>query len=498
MAKFNGTNTIKTVNKDGHVAYKMSDKAKLVSQVLTTFFNEKKFYGDNSKEIIDLATKLANKEPKFVSNLAVYARKVYHLRSVAHVLTCIVAHEQNSKKFISQTVNGVVERADDLTEIIACYLNMYATQDENGLHIKNLPNSFKKAMSKAMNKFNEFDFAKYKKDDASVKMKDVVKMVHPTPKTDSQGKVFKKILNDALETPITWETELSEKGNTKEVWEGLIEENRVGYMALLRNLRNILNVQPDNLSKVLEKLGSEKEVSKSKQLPFRFYNAYREIESNKYASSKVLDTLEDAMEYAVKNMSKLNGDTAIFIDSSGSMDYKISDKSSTNCYDIAKLLGVLAARICDNATVFTFHSGGYSWYSNTSSNSTEKVNISSRDGILSQVDKKFRRASGGTSMEDPFEYIKKNRMLFDRIIVLSDNEVNGSSRIIQSYADEYRRAFNPDLWVHAIDLQGYGTQQFNGDKTNIISGWSEKVLEFIDIVEKGMEGQVEAIENYDC
>ena len=101
-------------------------------------------------------------------------------------------------------------------------------------------------------------------------------------------------------------------------------------------------------------------------------------------------------------------------------------------------------------------------------------------------------------MEDPFEYIKKNRMLFDRIIVLSDNQVNSSSRVIQSYADEYRRTFNPELWVHAIDLQGYGTQQFNGDKTNIISGWSEKVLEFIDIVEKGMEGQVEAIENYDC
>lgn len=497
MAKFNGTNTMKTTNISGHVAYKMSDKAKLVSQVLTSFFNEKKYYGDNSNELIELATKLANKEPKFVSSLAVYARKVYHLRSVSHVLTCIVAHEQPSKKFIDRTVNGVVERADDLTEIIACYLNMYATKDSNGLHIKNLPNSFKKAMSKAMNKFNEFSFAKYKKDDASVKMKDVVKMVHPKPINDSQGKIFKKILNDNLETPITWETELSAKGNNKETWEGLIEGNKVGYMALLRNLRNILNAQPDNLSKVLNKLGDKNEVARSKQLPFRFYSAYREIEHNVFAGTKVLDTLEDAIEHSITNMPTLCGSTAIFIDSSGSMDYRLSDKSDVKYYDIAKLLGVLATRMCEDASVFTFHSG-YSWYSSSNSNSTEKVSVSKRDGILSQVNSKFRSANGGTSMEDPFKYIIKNGLKFDRIVILSDNEVNRGSSTIQTYADEYRRNFNPKLWVHAIDLAGYGTQQFIGGYTNIIAGWSEKVLEFINIVEEGMDGQVKAVEEYEC
>lgn len=43
---------------------------------------------------------------------------------------------------------------------------------------------------------------------------------------------------------------------------------------------------------------------------------------------------------------------------------------------------------------------------------------------------------------------------------------------------------------HAVDLQGYGTQQFSGPHTNIISGWSEKVFDFILLAEQG-EGNLE-------
>ena len=86
----------------------------------------------------------------------------------------------------------------------------------------------------------------------------------------------------------------------------------------------------------------------------------------------------------------------------------------------------------------------------------------------------------------------------DRIIVLSDNEVNcGRQKPIQSLADEYRRAVNPDCWVHGIDLQGYGTQQFTGGRTNIMAGWSEKILEFIMLAENGMDTLVKRIEGYD-
>ena len=487
MAKFNEKATIKTTNKSGHVAYNMKDKEKLVSMVLTTFFGEPKYYGDNSNDLVKLATHVAQNEPKFVSNLAVYARKVYHLRSVAHVLTCIVAHENESKQYIKRTLTGVVERADDLTEILACYISMYG---------KPIPNGLKKALASNIKKFDEYSLAKYNGGKKSFTFKDILKLTHAKPSNDEQSKLFKKVLEDNLETPITWETELSAKGNKKEVWEELIEGNKLGYMAMLRNLRNILNVQPDNIDKVYAKLSDEKEVARSKQLPFRFFSAYREIKGNANCSSKTLDVLEDALSHSVVNLPKLNGKTAIFIDSSSSMTSHISKNSSVECYDIAKLLGVLAARICDDCMVFTFHSGN-SWYSN-SNNSTEKVDISGRDGILSQANSKFRYASGGTSMEDPFKHIINKNLKFDRVIILSDNETNGYGKsTIQSYADKYRSTLNPNLWVHAIDLQGYGTQQFCGKNTNFIAGWGERVLEFINLAEEGISTQVKDIERFE-
>lgn len=63
-------------------------------------------------------------------------------------------------------------------------------------------------------------------------------------------------------------------------------------------------------------------------------------------------------------------------------------------------------------------------------------------------------------------------------------------KTVQSLADEYRKSSGDDIWVHAVDLQGYGAQQFAGHKTNIIAGWSEKVLEFINLAEQG-EGSLE-------
>lgn len=479
MSKFNQTNTMKTVNKEGHVAYSMKDKEKLVTQVLTTFFNESKFYGDNSKEIVETAERIAKADPKFISNLAAYARKEYHLRSVAHVLTCIVAHVVESKPYIRRTVDNVVERADDLTEILACYISMYG---------KPIPNGLKKALGANLKRFNEFALSKYNGGDKAVKFKDILKLTHVKPDNKAQEELFNKVLNDTLETATRWETELSAKGNNKETWESLIENNQLGYMAALRNFRNILNAQPDNINKVYDKLSNKDEVLKSKQLPFRFYSAYREVSRLSTTTNKVLDVLENAINYSVENMPKLKGKTVIAFDRSGSMDSRISSKSDVTCFDISKLLAVLASKICDEYIIFSFDNDLYSH------------NLNSNVPILYTTDNIVQYAGGGTSLDLPLKNMIWQKIKADRLILISDNMINsgwsGFKQTCQSLADHYRNTVNKDLWVHAIDLQGYGTQQFIGGKTNIIAGWSEKVLEFINLAEDGMDNQVKRIENY--
>ena len=485
MSKFNQTNTNKTVNKSGHVAYSMKDKELLVTQVLTTFFNESKFYGDNSKKLVETAERVAKKEPSFVSNLAAYARKEFHLRSVAHVLTCIVANVVESKPFIRRTVDAVVERADDLTEILACYISMYG---------KPIPNGLKKALGANLKRFNEFQLSKYNGGQKSVKFKDILRLTHVKPDNKEQEELFKKVLEDNLETATRWETELSTKGNTTETWESLIDNNQLGYMALVRNLRNILqaNLSKERMNKVCEILSDSNKVAKSKLLPFRFYNAYKEVIKLTQCSSKLIDALGEAIEHSVSNIEGFKGKTLIAIDASGSMDARVSSNSDTMCYEIASLLGVIAAHLAEENIVVLFRDVG-GWFERKPK--IEKVNISRYGNMLEQV-KGLPDCGGGTPMEAPFVWAIENKINVDRIIILSDNEVNSKTSTIQSYFDKYKREVNENTYLHAIDLQGYGTQQFMGKNVNIIAGWSEKVLEFISLVEEGLDNQVKRIENY--
>ena len=474
MAKFNTTQTIRTANRSGHAAYKMADKQKLVTQVLTSFFNESKFYGDNTAEMQETIKNVIATDPQFVANLAVFARREFNMRSVAHVLVAYLAHEVNGKPYARKAANAVAIRGDDATEIMACYLDLFG---------KPIPNALKKGIADALQRFDEYTLAKYKGEGKAVKMRDLLCLCRPTPKDEAQSASWKLLLNGELETPYTWETELSAKGNNAATWEQLIDSGKVGYMALLRNLRNILTANPRNVGKVLATIENPVMVKRSRQLPFRFLSAYKELEN--IGGSRVFDALENAVEASIENMPKLEGTTVIAVDTSGSMGSAISAKSKVRCYEIAMMLGLIANKICENSIFYTFDT------------SIQKYPVSKRSGIL-YTTLHASHCGGGTRMQLPFERMIAENIKADRIIVLSDNECNGGwySTPVQALADAYRKRTGNDIWVHAIDLQGYGTQQFHGKKTNIISGWSEKVFAFITLAEQG-EGNLErTIEQY--
>ena len=475
MAKFNSPRpTIKTVNHEGHAAYQMQAKEKLITQVLTSFFNEEKFYGDNSGDILETLQEVIRVDPEFVSNLAVFARREFNMRSISHVLTAYLAHAPEGKPFVRSTIKGVAVRGDDITEIMSCYLNSFG---------KPIPNSLKKGIGDVLKTLDEYSLAKYKGESKSVKMRDLLCLCRPKPQNGEQAELWSRCLEGKLAIPETWETQLSARGNTKEVWEDLINGGKVGYMALLRNLRNIIKAHPDNLDKVYEKLRDPAAVRKSKQLPFRYLSAYKTLKDECLGSSKTYDVLEDALDASIANLPKLPGKTVIAIDISGSMSDPVSAKSNVRCYEIAMLLGLIANRICDDAIVYTFNHGVYN------------VTVPKRISILNEVSK--TRCTGGTAMELPFAAMIDQRVKADRIIILSDNECNSSWRgTVQSYADQYRHKTGNDIWVHAIDLQGYGTQQFHGPKTNIIAGWSEKVFDFILLAEEGVGSLEKKISEY--
>ena len=149
------------------------------------------------------------------------------------------------------------------------------------------------------------------------------------------------------------------------------------------------------------------------------------------------------------------------------------------------LLGLIANKICENSIFYTFDTD------------IRKHPVSHRSGILEKAMRSC--CGGGTNMHLPFEKMISENVDADRIIILSDNECNCGGYYgapVQRLADEYRMRTGNNIWVHAIDLQGYGTQQFHGSKTNIIAGWSEKVFDFIKLAEQGESNLEKTIEQY--
>lgn len=103
-------------------------------------------------------------------------------------------------------------------------------------------------------------------------------------------------------------------GMDAEAWEAVIPQ--MGYMALLRNLRNFdeSGVSDEVAARVVAKLIDPDEVARSRQFPIRFLSAYKAVNSLRWAWP-----LEQALTLALRNVPVLRGRTLIMTDVSGSM-----------------------------------------------------------------------------------------------------------------------------------------------------------------------------------
>lgn len=483
MAKFNeGTKgATKTINKAGGAAYKMGAKEMLVTQVLTSFMNEAKYYGDNSKQIVENIRHVLDVDPRFIASLAVYAREQFYMRSIAHVLVAELAHAVKGEAYVRQAIVRVCQRPDDMKEILAYYL---------GTHGKPIPNILKKGLAEAFAGFDEYQLAKYNAPGA-VKLKDILCIAHPKPSTKAQAELWSRVLGDTLQTPYTWETELSAKGNKAEVWEQLINSKKLPYMAMLRNLRNIFQSKAANADDILTYIANPAAVANSKQLPFRFMSAHRELQNAGVMNKKVSTALEMALRHSLGNIEKLKGKTMIIADNSGSMGSALSERSSVSYADVANLMLAIGDQICEESILSIF--------------ATDFKVLSSTNAMSSIFDtiEKIKTINVGysTNLHLPMEYLLNTGTSVDRIIILSDMQAYTASfgqRNFPAALATYRAKINPNVFVHSIDLAGYGTSQAptTDSRVNLIAGWSDKVLGFIGLMEQDRTQLINVIANY--
>ncbi|MBW3011544.1 TROVE domain-containing protein, partial [Candidatus Woesearchaeota archaeon] len=225
----------KTTNRAGGEAFNMAPIEQLVQIVTTNLMNEPKYYGDVSKVMDSAIESVAKTNPEFILKLASYTRNEMYLRTVSIYLLVKAANMPETKQFVRKYTPYIIKRADEIYEALACHIQVFSGREypkEKG-HYK-IPNSLKKGIAEVFPNFDEYQFAKYNRP-TGVGFKFAIMKCRPKEPSE----LIKKILDDKLEIPYTWETELSAKGNKPEVWHPLIDSGKVGYMALLRNLNSM-------------------------------------------------------------------------------------------------------------------------------------------------------------------------------------------------------------------------------------------------------------------
>jgi hypothetical protein len=392
---------------------------------------------------------------------------------------------------ISKMINHVIQRADEITELLAYY--QMANDRKGTKKLNRLSKQIQKGLAVSFNKFDEYQFAKYNRDGA-VKLKDALFLVHPKAKDDAQQNLFNKIVADTLQTPYTWETELSQFGQVKfyneaekqkaftNKWEELIDSNKIGYMALMRNLRNIMeaNVSGFHIEKVCHYLANENAILNSKQLPFRFLAAYRELKEmkSKYTSI-VLDALETAVMVSAKNLKGFDVNTSVVVacDVSGSMQQSISPKSKVLLYDIGLMLGMLMQSQCKNVVSGMF---GDKW---------KIINMPKRS-VLSNVNEYYKRegevgysTNGHLVLED----LINRKESVDKVMLFTDVQMWNSNATNHTFSNSWNRykTIAPNAKLYLFDLVGYGHAPIDIQKNDVylIAGWSDKVFDVLHALE---------------
>ena len=480
MTAFNKkTKTNKTVNHEGAVAYNMSAALELYSLVVTSSLSNT-FYESKDDRVRRLRELVDKNDPVFVAKLAVYAREEMNLRSIPLVLLVELAKTHNGDSLVSNTLARVIQRADELTEVLAYYCQANDIKTDK---LRNVSKQIEKGVAKAFNKFNEYQFAKYDRASA-ISLKDALFKTHPKPLNEDQVVVFKKIVDGTLDTPFTWETELSAKGNTAEVWNGLIDSKKVGYMALLRNLRNIVESGVDNarIETVTNYLSSPEAVKTSRQLPFRFLSAYRELLKNTSPStSMILEALDKAIIASVENVKGFDSSQTIAIacDVSGSMQTAVSEKSTVQQFDIGLVLGMILQHKCKSVVSGMF------------GNTFKIINLP-KSSILQNV-MEFHRREGevgySTNGHLVLDGLIKSNVHADKVMMFTDCQMwnsTGSSSSMRIAWNEYKKV-NPAAKLYLFDLAGHGNTpvSLEGQDVYLIAGWSDKVFDVLEAYESG-------------
>ncbi|MFE5290375.1 TROVE domain-containing protein [Nocardia sp. NPDC056611] len=402
-------------------------------------------------------------------------------------------------------IRAVLQRADEPGEMLAYWTANYG---------RRLPQPVKRGVADAVTRlYTERSLLKYDTASHGWRFADVIDLVHPTAKDDRQGDLFEHALDrrhnrdneipasllmvrdnaalramgpnraeeflfgthdlhdnaaDALNAAgMTWESVPSLLGGawTAKRWEAIIPS--MGYMALLRNLRNLdqAGVSDAVAQQVMAKLTDPSEVAKSRQFPFRFLSAYEAAPSLRWGHS-----LDKALGHALRNIPKLPGRTLILIDTSGSMTGTCySARSKVTPLKAAAVFGVaLGAANPVGSDIYGFASGEF------------KHDVPAGASAIAEIQRFVGRAGEVGHGTDIAGAVRRQYKGHDRVFIISDMQTQSGGITAQ---------IPKDVPVYGFNLGGYRPGAYAlGPNRHEFGSLTDSTFKLVPLLEAGHSG----------
>ena len=505
------------VNRAGGLSYSLDSATKLLTMTGGQFFNEPSYYTDDkvgvdgltelARDVVDTAKAVtASGNPNDILSIAHWLRVEKNIRTTPAVLYAIAAGQEQNRNRMVEYGPKILKRPDDVMQAFVAYFGLYGSfttkvgKDNVSRVVREatMPNSFKKGLAAAIAQFDEYQLLKYENNEFP-RWKDVLQMVYrkngypvkkelltyfltgnmvdpaATPILAARKELAKvKTWNSnvpalAKKAHIQWDQLLSQFGNTKAVWEAMVDGGKatLPVMAAVRNLRNMeqAGISDAHWRKLTSMVLNHED---NKMMPFRFVSA------RKHVSNQAAKSLVDALlDKASQNLADLPGVTLIVVDHSGSMDTKISDKSEMTKKEAGTALAaVLAKKLGNRAIVAAFGS------------TFATVEFSTQDStwrIYEEIMKVGRGVGYSTEAYLTFEYLLAKRIKVDRVILLSDMQCyergGYGNRSFAANYERYRKEVNNNAKLVSVDIGGYGDSTVAKDKNVYLStGFTESIV----------------------
>jgi hypothetical protein len=518
MSKFNAARIRQAVGKgpvtaeatpsgttyEGAPGYARDAKSELFILAVTNFVGEDTFYEkarDRDGRFVALVHRVAAADPEWTARFLRWLRSDANMRSASLVGALEAAKAMVAGKIpgARKIVDSVLQRADEPGEALAYWTST---------HGRAVPKPVKRGIADAVARlYTERSLLKYDTASHGFRFGDVLDLVHPTPAADKpwQADLFRFALDrrhgrdngipESLATlrrnarlrsadepaslldpdrlrdaAMTWEDVLSRAGSTVDkaaLWSALIPS--MGYMALLRNLRNFdeAGVGDHLAAWVAAKLADPAEVARSRQLPFRFLAAYQQAPSLRWAHA-----LERALQASLANLPALPGRSLILVDTSASMSSGgFSAKSRMSPVKAAAMFGVALAARGEKMDLHGFADRVF------------RHDVPTGASVIREVDRFVKRVGEVGHGTRIAESVSATLRGHDRVFVISD---------MQTFASTYGRgtvtAVVPRTTpLYGFNLGGYQHTAFDAGATNRIEfgGLTDATFRMIPLIEAG-------------